>query len=285
MKYAAIIVLYNSKCTDSITLNNLIKMNRANIAIYVVDNSDNEEICSQNRTLCKSLKIQYHEFKKNKGLSIAYNYFLGNMLNDEKFVVFFDSDSQITPDFFKCLDRSTEIDKKRSVYVPRIIDDAGKIWSPNSYHVLRNHMMKDYSDVPPQRRFNAINSCTVVSRDLMNDYRFDESIFLDQVDTKFFYDLRGLGTHFLLLPISIHHDFSLKSNNPVPDKIKRRYLTLIPDVLTFNSRSFITFLLAVVKLMLIGTVESYRCKRASLFFWFISQIVTFRKTSSDHERK
>lgn len=69
-KIAAVVVVYNKNVSESITCDRLLKLNRNEVTLVIVDNSEKE---TTNDEYCRSRNIDYISMNGNKGLSKAYN--------------------------------------------------------------------------------------------------------------------------------------------------------------------------------------------------------------------
>lgn len=68
-KIAAVVVVYNKNVSESITCDRLLKLNRNEVTLVIVDNSEKE---TTNDEYCRSRNIDYISMNGNKGLSKAY---------------------------------------------------------------------------------------------------------------------------------------------------------------------------------------------------------------------
>ena len=80
----ALIVVYNKKCENSSSIQDIIKYNPdINIIVY-----DNSEMDYGNKEFCKKNNIIYFTQNKNVGISRAYNYVIRNTnLNKNDYLV------------------------------------------------------------------------------------------------------------------------------------------------------------------------------------------------------
>ncbi|MBV4438481.1 glycosyltransferase [Clostridium tyrobutyricum] len=244
--FYAVVVLYNQMINDSLTCNNLKKIINHNIKVIIADNSiiptDNNKRCFDNGWI-------YVSMGGNVGLSKAYNRVLDIIEDNSGIVIWFDDDTNITQEYFDELEKKVLLNKNVDIFAPVIYGQDGKIYSPNEARFFKNKQLKRAKDALNMKKFNAINSCTAVRLKVYKNYRYNERIFLDQVDHNFFEDQRSYGRTFLKLKVVIHHNFSLKSKQKSSQQCWNRYKIMIPDFLIFCSKSKIRLLLGIIKVI------------------------------------
>lgn len=232
------VVLYNTKITESVTIKNILPLiSNFDVKIYAIDNSINVEIISFNKLHADELDITYLAMEGNKGLSKAYNAFLdvyfAKNSTCEDIVIWLDDDTLITKEYFvelsKCL-----LNNKFDIFVPKIIGQDGIMWSPNEAGFLKNHLIRGRTDIIRYSKFNAINSCTAVRLSVLANYRYDERLFLDQVDHKFFQDQRQLNRSFFVLDVTIKQTFFQRAEELEPENIYGRLVIRFRDIITYG---------------------------------------------------
>ena len=152
------------------------------------------------------LGFSYHAMNGNAGLSKAYNAALG-AIDSCRAVVLLDDDTELPPEYFKVLETELENNPEIDIFAPIVVGQDGTVWSPNNASFMRNHLLASPDDSPAQDRFNAIASCLAVRWRVFKDYKFDESLFVDQIDQNFFDDMRARGKKFLKLDVIVHQNF------------------------------------------------------------------------------
>ena len=165
----------------------------------------------------------------NKGLSKAYNAAVDNS-KDSDVIVLFDDDTEITAEYFdklrKALDENPEID----IFAPVIKGQDGIIYSPNEFNFLKNHFISSPEQVVSQDTFNAIASCLAIRMRVFDKYRFNEKLFVDQVDQFFFCEQRKLGRKFGVLDVEILQHFYQRGATLTPEAGWRRLRLRIVDI-------------------------------------------------------
>lgn len=202
VKITAAVVVYNKKISESITYRNIRNFD-TKIDVLVLDNS---EIKIDNAIYCKKEGFRYISMNGNKGLSKAYNAAIDNS-KDSDVIVFFDDDTEITENYFMKLRTALEKYPEVDIFAPIIRGQDGVIYSPNEFNFLRNHFISAPEQNVSQKYFNAIASCLAIRMRVFENYKFNEKLFVDQVDQYFFCEQRLLGRKFAKLDIEIQQNF------------------------------------------------------------------------------
>lgn len=202
IKCTAVIVVYNKKIQDSITCKCIKQISNINIEILIVDNS---EIDQKNEIACQELGYSYISMNGNKGLSKAYNAAIDYANSD--IIILFDDDTEITADYFFKLSIAVENNPDIDIFAPIVYGQDGVIYSPNEFNFLRNHFISTPEQEISQNSFNAIASCLAIRKRVFDNYRFNELLFVDQVDQYFFCEQRSLGRKFMKLNTVISQNF------------------------------------------------------------------------------
>ncbi len=225
-----VIVIYNKLIDDSITIKT-IKNIGLEINMIIVDNSDeqNQSIRRLNGEKCLAKKVQYINMGGNKGLSKAYNSAI-ELCDGYDAIVLMDDDTEISKEYICELDRCLSIDKDIDIFAPIVYGQDGVIYSPNEFNFLRNKFMKDEFDFPSMDKFNAIASCLAIRPCVFNDYRFNESLFVDQVDQNFFCDQRKRNVRFGIIPVTIRQNFYQRGSDLTSKKGWNRLKLRVADI-------------------------------------------------------
>lgn len=269
----AVVCVYNQSIEDAKTCINLKSIAyEFKINVIVADNSDksygNYEKCRDNGWI-------YLSMGGNVGLSKAYNRVLDHLKDKKGVVVWLDDDTDITRQYFEVL-ISKLISEDADIYVPIIIGQDGKVHSPSETGFIRDKRLKNaFSDIDVSR-LNAINSCTAVRLTVYENYRYDETLFLDQVDHIFFADQRKLKKIFYKLDVVIHHNFSMEENMSL-EATKIRYSIMIPDFLTSYKKTRFRVFVGYIKILNWGINLTIRYKR-NMIAWCIGEINKWRSS-------
>ncbi|MBT8940310.1 hypothetical protein BTI77_07495 [Lactobacillus delbrueckii subsp. bulgaricus] len=267
--FYAVVVLYNTKIEDSITCNNLLKIKNHHIDVIIVDNSTGD---NDNYAKSKELGFVYLPMHGNVGLSKGYNSALDYLKDRKGVVVWFDDDTHVTQEYFDALEVSCENYNGISIFTPVIQGQDKKYWSPNKARFFKNVQLKDPNEEISDQDFNAINSCTACRLSVFDGYRFDERLFLDQVDQKFFDDQRTRGMKFLKLNVVIHHDLSLKNTKTSEKTLEKRYILRIRDFKEYCKIQKIPMMKCRLKIFLWGLSEYKKNRRVETLKFFMKQI-------------
>lgn len=222
------IVIYNKEMSESITYQNLSKVScYKSLHIIVVDNS---EIKNSNLEYCSVHDIEYISMYGNKGLSKAYNAAIEVSKADDV-IILMDDDTDITDNYFITLIKSLQKHPETDIFAPIVYGQDGIIYSPNEFGFLKNHFILDPKQKISKDKFNAIASCLAIRLRVFENYRFNEVLFVDQVDQNFFYDMRAQARIFRKLPVEIHQNFYQRGAELTPEAGWRRLSLRIKDIM------------------------------------------------------
>lgn len=227
---SAIIVIYNKRVEDSITCRCLQKIDNCNIHPIIVDNS---EVEMGNAAYCASQRFKYISMGGNKGLSKAYNAAINMAVHMEPddILVFFDDDTEVSQEYFEKLNQTTQSNPEVDIFVPIVYGQDGIIYSPNSFNFLKNRFISTPDDNVPHDSFNAIASCMAVRKRIFNEYRFNETLFVDQIDQYFFCEQRELGRKFMKIDAQIYQNFYQRERTLSPEAGWRRLRLRVVDII------------------------------------------------------
>ena len=222
------IVIYNKECEDSITINRLLEFNLENIIVV-----DNSSIDNKNATFCKNNNIDFINMNGNQGLSKAYNTVIKHLKGLSGYVMWLDDDTYITKEYIENI-LSLITKREFNIIIP-IVECQKKIISP-----LRKIGIK-YIGIQSENYKNmkniyAINSCLTVDLEIYKHIRYNEKLFLDNVDLDFFRKIRELDNiKIKIIKSSIEQKLFLMENTDVK-QFKKRYIIYLKDsVLFYNT--------------------------------------------------
>ena len=261
-RITAAVVVYNKEISESITCQN-IKHIDDSIDVFVLDNST---IANNNATYCKLNGIRYLSMNGNKGLSKAYNAAVDNSKTSDV-IVLFDDDTEITAEYFDKLKIALDENPETDIFAPIIKGQDGVIYSPNEFNFLKNHFISSPDQVVSQNAFNAIASCLAIRMRVFDDYRFNEKLFVDQVDQFFFCEQRSLGRKFGVIKVEILQHFYQRGATLTPEAGWRRLSLRIVDIFRharlMGGKKYT--LLAFVKCCGLGVQIGRKSKSAAVF--------------------
>lgn len=241
----AVIVVYNKKVEDSITCKNILNSSDNSLGILVVDNSTTD---LGNKEYCANKGIEYISMDGNKGLSKAYNAAVNACMGKDA-IVLFDDDTEVTEDYFDKLDVALNAYPDVDIFAPIIYGQDGVIYSPNEYNFMRSKFIASPDQEVAQEKFNAIASCLAIRMRVFDNYRFNEKLFVDQVDQNFFYDQRERNAKFKKIDAKILQNFYQRGENLTPEAGWRRLRLRIIDIMRQ------TRLIGGVRIRLLGFVK------------------------------
>lgn len=199
----ALVVIYNKKCEDSLTLNTLKEYdNKLNIIVF-----DNSEKDFNNKDYCDRNNYKYYTKNKNVGLSKAYNYVLKKIeKKDDDYLIILDDDTNLTKQYFKEVFKETSLNKY-DVLLP-IVKSNNVIISPSKVQFnCRIKVIKNIAELN-NKNITAINSGMVVKTNVYNDIIYNEDMFLDYIDHDFMSKIRKNNFKINVLKSEIIQNFS-----------------------------------------------------------------------------
>ena len=205
--FAAIIVVYNQACSQSLTCRQLSALTETAPQIVIYDNSTRD---FGNREFCEKAGWAYLGGEGNLGLSKAYNACIDYLKSQDfsGFVCLFDDDSAVTEDYFRAL--SAAKSGPGRIFVP-LIFSQGRLLSP--CRITPAHKAILFPDAESALAYqgedlSAINSGMAMDMGIFDDYRYDENIFLDGIDHTHLQKLAKKQIHPSVLDIRFDHQFS-----------------------------------------------------------------------------
>lgn len=217
---AAVVVVYNISCADSVTCQALSRMEEPELSVLIYDNSTSD---FGNRAFCGEKGWTYLGGSGNVGLSKAYNACIDHLKNRDfsGFLCLFDDDTRLDGSYFRLL-REAAAGGGR-IFVP-LIRSAGKLLSP--CRISKGHITRRFADEGEALDYRgddltAINSCMALAFSLFDQCRYDENIFLDGIDHTFLMKCKALGEKITVFPYRCDHDFSGDEMPPMQSALTR----------------------------------------------------------------
>ena len=259
-KIFAIIVLYNTKCDDSITYNKLKKIN--NISIIVCDNST---IVNDNKDkVCKDGFV-YINMQGNKGLSKAYNKAIEEIKkicgNQIYYVCIFDDDTEINH-FFEISKKYIETNMY-DVYLP-VIKTNQRILSPCNYINNKIYSIESIEKVDLSH-ISAINSGMIIKSDVFKKIKYNENLFLDYIDHDFMLKVKKNNFKIKIIDdLVLTQHFSMEENTI--DSAYNRLKIMNKDLKEFYKKNKLQYYKQIIAYKLV-MIKKYR----SLKFLFLEK--------------
>lgn len=204
-----IIILYEQAIEDITSLKYFLNSPTVH-GVYIRDNSSQPHEVST--TLPNRDLIHYRWMGGNVGLPKAYNNAIAEC--DAPFICIMDDDTAVPDDF---LEKATAyfIDGP-AVYLP-LVHTQHELISPHLQFGYRVQVITngDFSD---SAHMSGINSGMILARDVFATVRYDESLFLDEVDHQLMVQVHEHGIPIIVMDdIVLHQSFSYDSNNMQAD--------------------------------------------------------------------
>jgi len=196
------------------------------------------------------------------------------------YICWLDDDTEVNHDFLHELSKASL--KEADLIVPRIYGQDGKIYSPNEDGLLKNKLVLNDGNIIRKDKFNAINSCLTVKLKIYENYRYNETLFLDQVDQLFFDCLEKSYLKICILDTVILQDFSQRNENIGTDYLQR-FLIRTKDLIHYGKISpKNNVILTYLKNILLGLDFTLKTRCRTYFFIGASSIkYLFRRSGDD----
>lgn len=188
MRLYALLVIYNRRCEDSPSCEQLRQHPQARAVI--VDNSTEE---NDNARYCLRRGFGYVSMGENAGLAKAYNRGIAwiRANTDATHVLLLDDDTTLPDGFFDGTAAFFEAHPDTDIALPLVYDEVGLL-SPCAIRDCRVSRITDPS-VLTKDTVTGINSGMVIALSVFDDYVYDEGYFLDYIDHAFLRDMRRRG--------------------------------------------------------------------------------------------
>lgn len=224
IRITVIIVVYNREVSESTSIKNIKKI--SDTKIIVVDNSTTK---NDNIRFCVANNINYISMGGNKGISKAYNAAIDS-IEDTDIVVLLDDDTKITNDYFDVLKKAAIKNTDVDIFAPIVRGQDGVIYSPNNYNFLKNKLVTNPISEVRQDSFNAISSCMAIRIRVFDNYRYNEKLFVDEIDHCFCREQRARGKKFGILNVEIKQNFHQREEKIAADVAWNRVRIRILDI-------------------------------------------------------
>lgn len=180
MRLYALLVIYNRRCEDSPSCEQLRQHPQARAVI--VDNSTEE---NDNARYCLRRGFGYVSMGENAGLAKAYNRGIAwiRANTDATHVLLLDDDTTLPDGFFDGTAAFFEAHPDTDIALPLVYDEVGLL-SPCAIRDCRVSRITDPS-VLTKDTVTGINSGMVIALSVFDDYVYDEGYFLDYIDHAF----------------------------------------------------------------------------------------------------
>lgn len=204
--FYVVLVLYNKLCSDSISYKQLRKI--GNIKVIVCDNSTKR---NNNKVIVQKDNNIYINMNGNKGLSKAYNKAIEAINDKNSYVCLLDDDTYVDETYFQNVYKYISATSAK-VFLPIVVTKE-RILSPCE---LREdgfiHQIKNVKNIN-LKYISAINSGMVIKRQIFNNFKYDENLFLDYIDHYFMNYIRRKKIEICIMDdVKINQNFSMEDN-------------------------------------------------------------------------
>ena len=247
----ALIIIYNKYIEKSKTFQSLINNNKnenINFKIIIFDNSNNE-YANNNQEYCNNNNIYYYYLNKNVGISKAYNYIIKKLKvknRKDDYIILLDDDTELPKDYFDEL-YTTAKTKEYDIILP-IVKTNTIIMSPsNTKYDIKYVPINNVNEIK-MNKIDAINTGMVVKLSVYDLISYDETLFLDDVDHMFMYNVRKNNFKIVIMKSVINQSFSRNTKNNILSE-KKRFKIWIKDHkrYCFKRKKRVFYLLSTVK--------------------------------------
>ena len=232
------IVCFREKYWETNSFGDLIKSynacaNNENLHICIFDNTDigDWNISEIFQVENIGVNVSYTHDNRNSGISIAYNYFAKNALdNGFEWLVFLDQDTHLPLNFYDIYMRNSSSLDAENIAFPRVYSGE-KLISPSKYICYRTKKLNLQNDSKKilLNNITAINSGLMVKTDFfVNVGGYSNDLRLDFCDHEFIERLNGQEIRADLLDVELEQDFSSDTNDR--EKALVRYKLYVRDM-------------------------------------------------------
>lgn len=263
-KLVAIMVVYNTNVLESRAYKCIKTAN--NIRLIVCDNST---IVNDNKSLVERDGNIYLSMHGNIGLSKAYNkaidYLMDEIYDEFDYIILMDDDTYFPEEYFNELNKKV-INSNVDIFLPVVFDETGNAGylSPSIMKKGYCHRAKDIKSIK-QNELCGINSGMVIKKEIFEDYRYNEKIFLDYIDHNFIRDMRLRRKKVDVLETKLTQCFSSSSDSK--PSAEKRFKIFKKDINVFYKNGFINRLLYHYILFRRRISLFERFQDFKVFFW------------------
>ncbi len=211
MQFYTLIVIYNKHYQDSSSIKSLFATDaykQGKIHAVIIDNSTRDY---HNVSFSIHDHCHYLSMHGNQGLSKAYNagidLFKGQL--EGQAVVLFDDDTTFDNSYFAAMEKAYG---DADIYLPIIYDQNQALLSPSIMTKYRCVLASSLEDITADH-INGINTGMMIKGEIFNDYRYDESYFLDYVDHAFIRDMKAKHKKIIYVSTILKQDYSLEGQD------------------------------------------------------------------------
>ena len=221
MKFILLVTLYNCDIQDSSTITSFVNSCYdffQEVEIFLWDNSTSNP--SHDFNFLNSVKYKYYKSEVNEKLSVVYNSVLKSCAHAD-FLINFDQDSSLTPEYFLQLKRAIRCNNKDCAFYIPLIYHQTKCVSPGKMSIFKNlYITNPLIGRTKSHKILAITSgtCIDIKAAAAKDLWYDEHLSLYGVDMKFSIDYYKKFQNLYILNYRLKHDLSMFSREETKQK-------------------------------------------------------------------
>lgn len=240
VKIYGIVVVYNRCLDESQTFN---RLKDKDIKLVICDNSTSD---FGNKKIAEQYGAEYVFMDGNKGLSVAYNKALShikeNYAPDSKDrICIFDDDTTVPDEY---LEKVKNI--HADIALPIVRDNLGimsPVYMPGK--IAKRFKREEDAFACEGNKISGINSCLSVRFEVIDDYCYNEEMFLDYIDHQFMLDMRKKGVYPQILDVTVEQDFSAVNHSK--KEADARFAMQKKDLKIFYKGNFLLYYYIVIK--------------------------------------
>lgn len=248
-----VVVLYKTNLEDSKTINSLAGILKANINLFVFDNSPVRQYENDNFQF-KCFMIDYQHDATNPGLSIAYNTALRQCVKlNKKWILLLDQDTLFSKNYIKELEYifSDKVSESVVAITPKVVSFLdNKMIAPVKMFLGGICRPTNVESGVINCAISGINSGTILNVFYINSINgFSENYTLDMLDHWYFRKIFNDNKSVYLMRSKIYQDLSVFGNFEENVSINRYKQMLNAEVFFVKEEGFLS--LSVFKFRLI----------------------------------
>ena len=234
MNFKCIVVLYNVNYKESVSYMDLIQTDyykQGKMEIICVDNSVKD---FGNGELMAFPNHAYIDMQGNKGLPKAYNaaikHLFGQKGGKNNLFILLDDDTHIGNEYFEKMEQASQ--SEGDIYLPIVLDQVG-ILSPSIMKKYRCRRCSSLEQIH-EKNICGINSGMAIKKQVFENYRYNEDMFLDYVDHYFIRDMKQQGKKIEVVDTTLQQNFSSITDSY--EQTLKRFHIFQKDIRVFYSR-------------------------------------------------
>jgi rhamnosyltransferase len=270
----AVIVLYNTDYTDSVTLQSMVaataKLN-GQLDVLIYDNSRTSSISTPDFSY-KNLNIRYKHDPDNSGVSAAYNYGANyaRSLASKQWLLLLDQDTSFEPDILEHYLTAIANYPGIHLFAPILKLKGGIIFSPCKFWFKRGFPLKVVKPgISTLKHISPVNSGMLIGlAHFFEAGMYKEQVKLDFSDFQFIERYKKIASEFCILDTIGYQDFS--NDETDVKKLNVRYAYFCDGAKNFEKPIFGDHIQFFIVAFMRAVTLSLRNKRLVFFKTFFN---------------